>query len=195
MKTSHLIAVCILMLLVGFFASMLIPDPELQPLVITHTDTIPGDSIPYKVTIRKTIPVFIDTGILWRYLPVDTFAILADYYSRKVYIDTLKNDTSALVVVIDTVTENQLQCRSLVFQNRRPVAINTTIISNPSPLKRWELFAGVTSGILYDKAILGGTVMVLSPNRSVVQYTYAPIGRAHLITFVFSALRQRRIPP
>lgn len=101
------------------------------------TKYIPGDSIPY--TVYKGVPTpyavhhtdtipFYDT--IWQpgdtqYVlnPIDTMFILRDYYAKVKYIDTVKNDSSALIVLNETVFKNRISDRNVIFQNRRPTAI------------------------------------------------------------------------
>jgi hypothetical protein len=63
------------------------------------------------------------------YRSVDTAAILEDYFLVCYYEDTLVDDTSALVVLNDVVTQNKLKSRRLTFQNRRATSISTTVVS------------------------------------------------------------------
>lgn len=138
------------------------PEPEVITTV-TH-DTIPGDSIPYEVLLPKPYPVYKDTGSTkWKYKDVDTCAILRDYYAQYFYHDTLKDDTSALVIVNDVVTENRLQARKLIFQNRRATVINTTI-NNYGDLPTHKIYIGAglnNSVVNFDENTLGLTANVL----------------------------------
>lgn len=82
------------------------PGPEVTT-VVTH-DTIPGDSVPYEVLLPKPYPVYKDTGSTkWKFKDIDTCAILRDYFAEYYYQDTMKDDTSALVILNDMVTEEQ----------------------------------------------------------------------------------------
>lgn len=123
----------------------------------TTSDTIivPGDPYPVYDTLEKPVPyqVLVPGDSFWR--DVDTAVILQkckemyqDYYSRIVYNDTLKNDTSALIILIDTVYQNRLQKRILGFQNRRATSIitNTTIIGE-IPRNKFYLGAGIDGEI------------------------------------------------
>ena len=98
---------------------------------------LPGDSIPYTVYngVPKpyavyhtdTIPYYDTTWLpgdtQYVLKPIDTMFILRDYYAKVKYIDTVKNDSSALIVLNETVFKNRISNRSVVFQNRRATAI------------------------------------------------------------------------
>lgn len=128
----------------GYLAGRyLSPQDKKQDPVQTTTITIPGDSVPDTLFFPAPYPVFRDTGTTrWRELPVDTGAILADYFSRNIYRRVLKDDTSALVILTDTVTLNRLTAFGLEFQNRRP----TAIITNTYPVAPQHDF--VLSGVI-----------------------------------------------
>jgi hypothetical protein len=83
--------------------------------------------VPYAVHIHDTIPIY-DT--VWTpgdttYIlnPVDTARILRDYFARVQYLDTVKNDSSALIVLNETIFKNRIENREVIFQNRRKTAI------------------------------------------------------------------------
>lgn len=120
--------------------------PNIDTEIITIHDTIHDDST-YEVLIPKPYPVYKDTGsIKWK--DVDTSEILKDYYTKYYYIDTLKDDTSAFIQINDIVTENKLQDRKLIFQNRKPIIINTTITNiGEIPSTKFYLGAGFKTDI------------------------------------------------
>jgi hypothetical protein len=98
---------------------------------------IPGDSIPYAVPheVPKPYAVYYPDSIpvhdtLWlpdslgyELIPIDTNQILRNYYAKVAYKDTLLNDSSALIVVNDTLNKNRIYSRDVMFQNRRKTAI------------------------------------------------------------------------
>lgn len=151
------------------------PDQEIVT-TITH-DTIPGDSIPYEVLLKKPYPVYRDTGSTkWMYEKVDTCQILRDHYAENYYQDTLKNDTSALIVLNDMVTQNHLQQRKLTFQNRRATVINTTINNyGEMPAHKIYFGAGLNNSVVnFDENTLGLTANVLwvTKNRWAYEASY-----------------------
>lgn len=113
-------------------------------------DTIPGD--PYPVEVPRYVPkiTYVDTGrtvyVPGMPVPTDTAAIVRDYLSVRFYADTLKNDTSMLAVVEDSVSANRIVSRRFTYQNRRPTAINTTIIQPPRKEPALRLYAGAFAG-------------------------------------------------
>lgn len=117
--------------------------PE-QTTTTVH-DTIPGDSVPYLVYCPKPIYVYRDTGST-KYKDIDTTDIIYDYFSEKYYSDTIKNDTSALIVLNEVITQNDIYKRSFWFQNRRKTSIITTTtneIIGEIPRNKFYLGAGI----------------------------------------------------
>lgn len=119
------------------------------------TETIPGDPYPVYETITKPVPYIVITPADTFWKDVDTAIILQkcklmykDYYTKNIYNDTLKDDTSALITLLDTVYRNKLQSRVLGFQNRRIKVINTTTtIIGEIPRNKFYLGAGINGEV------------------------------------------------
>ena len=155
---------------IGYFFS---PKQPERSYTISITDTIQGDSIAHTVYYPRPFQQWRDTGTTrWRNTPVDTTAILADYFSRNAYKRVLQDDSSAYAAIYDTVTENRLTSFRFDFQNRRATQIitNTTtttgdkssaIYIGPSFIQgafggniqytddRWTASAGATGEMYY----------------------------------------------
>jgi hypothetical protein len=136
-----------------------------QTDTIVQVDTIPGDSIPYRVEIKikEPVPVYRDTGsIRWREMDIDTLAILNAYFTTNYYHDTLMNDTSAFISLKSIVWQNLLFYDELYFQNRRPTQIITTL--TPPTLLRNRYYFGLGTTILGDHRSFTTNLMLV--NRS-----------------------------
>lgn len=132
---------------------------------IFTSDTIWGDSIPYQVYVPVPKPYkVVVTDTLFK--DVDTTAILRDYFAIVYYTDTLKNDTSALVVIVDTVSNNRLKGRSMWFQNRRPTTINNTTITNVYPDNKFQLYGGILLQGNANQFGVGGLLTVKFKNNT-----------------------------
>ena len=145
--------------------------PDAPVTTIIH-DTIPGDTVVLTIRVDKPYPV---TTVL----PTDTFtridsshchALAMAYYSRVIYLDTLKDDSSAFVAISDTVMQNGIQGRMLFFQNRRPTAINTII--SPAEKPRNKLFIGPAIGRSLNNFAIGGSVLLVTKKDHAYTYTY-----------------------
>lgn len=168
--------------------------PEVQ--TITTIDTIPGDSIPYAVEVPKPIPYWIDTGS-WHYQTqqIDTMAILRDYFARVYYLDTLKNDSSAFIALIDTVHMNRLQGRQLTFLNRRPISIiHTTAIQQPED--RVKLYAGAMLALTPEnRSDIGPVLMMMTPKGAGYSYAYGINEKTHTFTFLWKINLRKMVSP
>jgi hypothetical protein len=108
-----------------------VPCNQIWDTIIIH-DTIPGDSTPYLV-IRyyprwDTVEIGVPTEHALSPQKIDTAAILADYFSRYYYSDTITDDTSFFAIINDEVTENKILTREYWHRNLRATSINTTIV-------------------------------------------------------------------
>lgn len=162
-------------------------------------DTVPGDPYPVEAPVRVPYPVYIDTGTT-RYiagapLPTDTDAIIKDYLVTRFYRDTLKNDTSMLAVVEDSVQANRIVSRKFTYQNRRPTAIITT--TNITQNKK-EAFLRAYMGIgaSYSPSTkrfgVGPFVAVTLRPGPIVVYAYDVAGNSHQVQFGWKLTFRRR---
>ena len=121
----------------------------------TKTIVLPGDSFAYEVKVAVPMPykvVSIDT--FWRDRPIDTMAILCDYFTQRFYNDTIK-DSTVIAIFKETVERNRITSRKVWFQNLREKAIitNTTIIEQPP-----KLLIGVSAGVFNKSIGIGGVI-------------------------------------
>ncbi len=152
-KRFDLVIIAFLLIIIAFFVWRDYIKPGGTPPggsdTVRTSDTIPGDSVPYEVQVTVPVPVYRDTGSTrWRDRPIDTPAILADYFSRNFYSDTITDDTSFLAIIQDTVTRNRIAWRRYQHQNLRPTAINTTTVIN---YYGKGFYPGLGAGLTPDK--------------------------------------------
>lgn len=103
---------------------------------IIRDTIVKADSIPYEVLREVPVPKYVKVPDKSLQAKVDSLIrenkaldALLDYYATRYYADTLLNDSSALIALFDTVSENAIQGRRLMFQNRQPAVIRETIIT------------------------------------------------------------------
>lgn len=148
------------------------PKPIIE--IINNTDTIYNDSI-----IRDTFYKFIyETEFVPVPADVDTQSILRDYFALHHYDDTLKNDTSAFIQIKETISENKLQQRELIFINKRPTIINQTTANSPQSLKR-NFSAGIYMNSVNRQLDAGGLLEFQNKNVS-YEFGYSPFSKAVL---------------
>ncbi|MFZ4463770.1 MAG: hypothetical protein ACOYN5_07970 [Bacteroidales bacterium] len=138
MKTAPWIIIVVLVLII-LIQNECHHCPDVTKM-ITNTDTVKGDPypVPYPVVeIRDHDSIIYDTTYLDQ--PVDTFAILTDYFAIRFGNDTIANDTSIFVSVDWKVTQNRLLKLKPYIQNRRAKVINYI---TPEEKKQIVVFAG-----------------------------------------------------
>lgn len=107
----------------------------------------------------KTIYVNIPVEVL---VPadVDTLSILQDYYTTRVYSDTLKVEDLGYVTVVDTISQNKILGRT--FQaNLMERTITETITVKELP--KLEVWTGVSASSAMQ---LGGSMAVVTKDRT-----------------------------
>jgi len=110
-------------------------EPEVITKIETKYDTITIEKISYVPKWRTKIVTAIDTF----QAPIDTLAILKDYYAKYYYSDTLQIDTIGYAVINDTVTQNSILARDF----KTNILIPTTIITKEIYLNNNEFYWGV----------------------------------------------------
>lgn len=168
--------------------------PDTQ-IIESHTsDTIPGDSITYEVHILKPVPKYIDTGSR-HYFDVDSLAILKAYFAKVIYLDTLLDDSSAFIAILDTIYNNRLQNRKLYFANRRATVINNTTYAQPQN-EKMQLYVGAMLATMPDKINIGPVILITTPRGMAYSYEYGINSRSHTLTFACRLrLYPRKVPP
>ncbi len=130
------------------------------------------DTIVYNNSIYVPQPVYRDTGSTqWRLLPVDTLQILSDYFARIGYLDTLQNDSNALIVVIDTISQNRITYRHPQITLFPHLIRETTVVKLPSQIRR-KLFIGLNIGRNPQQFSLAPSIMYLSKKQTAYSFSY-----------------------
>lgn len=133
-----------------------------EPVVITKVetrwDTVPVERIKYVPKVVERVVVDIQTITE----PIDTTAILRDYYSKYFYSDTLSLDSLGNIVLNDTITRNLIFSRDV----QTNLVIPTKIITNTNYIYKREFFGGGSVGF-GDGAIrsINGELLYIDKKR------------------------------
>lgn len=153
MKTVPWVIIAILLLVILYLRECT-PKPECPPSIV-RVDTLPRDTVIHDTTIYKPTLVYRDTGSTrWLDQDIDTAAILAACMAVNHYRDTLMNDTSALVVVENEVSMNELLSTKVEYKCRqsfRPVYYQ---INEHKPFMTYLGININTNGIKYDVGLV-----------------------------------------
>ena len=135
---------------------------------IKPTERIVRDTIIEYVTIEKEYPVYVPkvkyitkVDIDTFSTPIDTSAILADYYAIRTYEDTQVLDSLDLTIT-DTVSQNQILGRKIAYNFTYPrKTIKETVYINQR-----ELYVGIgITGDLNQLQYLGGEMVFKNKKR------------------------------
>ena len=131
------------------------------------------DTIIEYVTIEKEYPVYVPkvkyvtrVNIDTFSIPIDTSAILADYYAIRTYEDTQVLDSLDLTIT-DTVSQNQIVGRKIAYNFTYPrKTIKETIYLNQR-----ELYVGLRGiGNLDQISYLGGEMLYRTKKKQVYSF-------------------------
>jgi len=90
----------------------------------------------------------------WLNKPIDTAALLKDYYCKRIYNDTFKIDSIGYAIWTDTVTTNRIVKINKSYKYKIPVINNTTIINNYYKQPRQINVTGLVD--IFNPTIYGG---------------------------------------
>lgn len=113
-------------------------EPKVITEVVTKWDTVKVEKTEYIPKVVEKVVVNIDTFSA----PIDTTAVLKDYYAKYFYTDTIQLDTLGSIIVNDTITRNLISFRDV----QSDIFIPTTTITNTVYLYKREFFGGISVG-------------------------------------------------
>jgi hypothetical protein len=148
-KNIQTLLIIILIGIIIFIRSCSKPIPsEPKTTIKTTIEYIPvTETIPeYIPKWTERIEVVIDTFKT----PIDTTAILVDYYSKYFYKDTLSVDTLGYVIVNDTISQNKIGSRSVEYSLNIPkITIEKTTYLNNREFYLGSSIQGSTGQLNY----------------------------------------------
>jgi hypothetical protein len=156
------VLVVIIFLMRGCSSTPASTEPRIERDTITEYITIEKESIVYQPKIKYITKVDIDTFLT----PVDTLAILADYYAIRTYEDTQVLD-SLNITITDTVSQNQILGRQIAYNFAYPrKTIKETIYINQR-----ELYFGLRGiGNMDQVSYLGGEMLFKNKKKQVYSF-------------------------
>jgi len=116
------------------------------------------DTITYHVDVPKPFPVEViipDTILDTLYINNPQLCCI-ELFSKKIYIDTLSNDSNLLAVLRDTVYKNELQNRSFSYQLKKP---HTSIINNYNVVKQNGFYPGINLFYSNNRPGIGASIL------------------------------------
>lgn len=140
---------------------------------IEPTERVVRDTIVEYTTIEKEYPVYVPkvkyvtkVDVDTFTTPVDTSAILADYYATRTYEDTQVLDSLDLTIT-DTVSQNQIVGRKIAYNFTYPrKTIKETVYINQR-----ELYFGLRGvGNLDQISYLGGEMLFKTKKKQVYSF-------------------------
>lgn len=140
------------------------------------SDTI-HDTITVSVTDYVPSISYRDTGsVKWQYRSIDTALILSDYFTSYYYKDTLINDTNALFIISDTISQNRIVYRKPQLTIYPNFIKQTSFIKKVNPPKR-KLLAGIGIGRNSTHFALSPSLMLITKKQTAYSLSYDLLNR------------------
>lgn len=129
--------------------------------LLSHTaDTVYVDKIVTEIRKGDDIPVIVRVPVEV-YIPadVDTMAILEDYYTTRIYTDTLSVEDLGYVSLTDTISQNRIVARYYTANISERTITETIIVKE---LPKFQFWGGVTTS---TNMSLGGSLAMITPSQ------------------------------
>ena len=130
---------------------------KLYELLSHKIDTVFVETVKTEYRRGKDIEVVVEVPT---YIPadVDTLFILKDYYSKRIYSDTLRIDSLGYVAIRDTISQNQIVGRFFDARITERRITETTIVKE---LPKIEFYMGVA---VRSDVSVGGVAFIKLPS-------------------------------
>ena len=156
------VLVVIIFLMRGCSSTPASTEPRIERDTVTEYITIEKESIVYQPKIKYITKVDIDTFLT----PVDTLAILADYYAIRTYEDTQVLD-SLNITITDTVSQNQILGRQIAYNFTYP----RKTITEKIYINQRELYFGLRGiGNMDQVSYLGGEMLFRNKKKQIYSF-------------------------
>lgn len=148
-----------------------------DPVTIHDTIRVPGDSkymTAQDTTVKLPKLKFIPAT---RYRDVDSAEIIADYYRKFVYNDTVKGN-DVIVTITDSLKKDSSVHRKVAILNtRQKMIVNPPLPPAPGP--RFKMFIGFNLGasMALDRISAGPQLTFLTKSDNMYQLSYDMINR------------------
>jgi len=174
-KVSKFIGIILVVLIALFLLRDKIPFGTIkdifknEPIMDTVTtieykyDTINNVSTIYTPEWKDRVVIDIDSFIVNQSQPIDTMALLTDYYSKYYYQDTVAVDTFGYVTINDTISQNKIESR----QTTSTIRIPTKIVTNSIFIDKRELYLGSSLSGNRGFMMMNGEVLVRTKKRKI----------------------------
>lgn len=169
-----------------------------NPNVVTETYTETVYETKYDSVDRN---IYIDRPVPSQVLPPDTVFIydeekceqlFVDHFSKRIYNDTLQNDSFAFISLRDTVFKNKLMGRTLTYRDRTPtefITTTTTTTNIVADRPRYRLYAGPIVTYVKGNGPGFGGGLLLSSKTFAAGYSYDITNKQNYLSLYFSIIR------
>ena len=116
----------------------LVTEPQVITKVETKWDTITINKVEYVPKWKTKIVTKYENDTILISIPIDTLAVLKDYYAKNVYIDEIILDSLGIVTITDTISQNTIFSR----QVKSNILIPITTVTEEHYINNREFYYG-----------------------------------------------------
>ena len=116
----------------------LVTEPQVITKVETKWDTITIEKDVYIPKWKTKIVTKYENDTILISIPIDTLAVLKDYYAKNVYIDEIILDSLGIVTITDTISQNTIFSR----QVKSNILIPITTVTEEHYINNREFYYG-----------------------------------------------------
>lgn len=169
---KNIALVALSVLVIFLFRLSIVKHPALtiaDPVVITTTNTVIQlkDTMIFKKgkDIRHDSLIYVEVPIS---TPVDTAAILKDFFAKVVYRDTLRF-SEGTVIITDIISQNRIQARAFNSKINQKTVIVTNEVTHQAKEKK-GLYWGVMGTVKGNEYGFGGGLMYKTATKGIVKF-------------------------
>ena len=154
--------------------------PDCPPEIVRVDTVYQYDSIPYTPPAMTPKP----GTVIEQPIPegIDSLAVARAYFSKRMGIDTLVNDSLYLLSLSWEVQENKPIFYQPTIIDRKPTTIISHTITEP---KRNKVFAGMTVGGNPEQFGLGASIALMTKKEHLYSVSYDVINKDFGVTFYY----------
>ena len=164
-------------IIIALLFTVILLQRECTPTPVSYTPPVYVYDTIYDTIIIRTkayVPklIYRDTGTTqWRWYKIDTAKILRSYFARQLYQDTIINDSNALIIMRDTISQNQIIYRQPLVTLFPQITYRTQTVEVLRPQKA-ALYLGFAIGRNPSQFSLSPTAMLQSKKGSIYSFSY-----------------------
>lgn len=115
-------------------------DDKVKNTTVTKIDTVYRIITKINTVYKPGVTKYIPADTVYKSIPIDTTAVIKDYFAKIYYEDTIKLDSYGYILIKDTISQNRILTRSSITNIIVPTIDKTITNTIYPPLKNQVYF-------------------------------------------------------